>query len=389
MTQIKKRILFITPQPFFQWRGSPIRVGYNVRALAELGYEVDLLALPFGEDQVMEGVRLIRAPNVFRIRDMPIGPSFWKGVYDILLFFKAWKLIRRQRYDVLHCVEDAAAIGVPLAYLSKAALIFEKHSDPMSYRRNFLRNTILWVYSRVEAFSIRHADAVIGTGPALVEQAQAIASHKPVHHIFDIPSSLVEPSEERAQAVRKRLVQAPDEILVAYVGSFAVYQGIDLIFGAISRVAQRCPRVRFVIIGGTSGEIEERRRTLAGDGVDGRVTFLGKIPPDELPDTLAASDILLSPRIAGTNTPLKLLDYLKAGGAILATDNQANRLILDESTALFVRPDVDSFADGICRLAEDEALRNKLACKGRALIQSTYNFEEFKRRLGEVYAPLE
>ncbi len=389
MTQIKKRILFIAPQPFFQWRGSPIRVGYNVRALAELGYEVDLLALPFGEDQPIEGVRLIRAPNLFRIRDMPIGPSFWKGVYDVILFFHAWKLIRRQRYDVLHCVEDAAAIGVPLARLSNAALIFEKHSDPMSYRRNVLRNIILWFYSRLEVFSIRHADAVIGTGPALVEQAKAVASNKPVHHIFDIPSSLIEPSEQKAQAVRKQLVPAPDEILVAYVGSFAVYQGIELIFGAIPRVTRRCPRVRFVIIGGTSGEIEERRRALAAEGVDDRVTFLGKIPPDQLPHTLAASDILLSPRIAGANTPLKLLDYLKAGGAIVATDNQANRLILDESTALFVRPELDSFADGICRLAENAALRHQLACKGRALIQGTYNFNEFKRRLGEVYAPLE
>jgi hypothetical protein len=30
------RVLLIAPQPYFQWRGSPLRVRFNVQALAEL-----------------------------------------------------------------------------------------------------------------------------------------------------------------------------------------------------------------------------------------------------------------------------------------------------------------------------------------------------------------
>ena len=56
----KKRILFISPQPFFQWRGSPIRVKYNLQALSDLGYEVDLVTLPFGEDVQIDGVTIHR-----------------------------------------------------------------------------------------------------------------------------------------------------------------------------------------------------------------------------------------------------------------------------------------------------------------------------------------
>ena len=36
-----QKILFVSPQPFFQWRGSPIRVSFDVQALAELGFEVE------------------------------------------------------------------------------------------------------------------------------------------------------------------------------------------------------------------------------------------------------------------------------------------------------------------------------------------------------------
>ena len=94
-----------------------------------------------------------------------------------------------------------------------------------------------------------------------------------------------------------------------------------------------------MIVGGTEAEIAERKAQLREKGCEDRVSFVGKIPPDSLPCTLAACDILLSPRIQGLNTPLKLLDYLKVARSIAATDHPANRLVLDESTALFAAPE--------------------------------------------------
>ena len=71
-----RRILFLDPQPFFQCRGSPIRVAADVRTLAADGYQVDLLAMPVGEAvDLPASVRLLRVPNLFGIRSMAIGPS--------------------------------------------------------------------------------------------------------------------------------------------------------------------------------------------------------------------------------------------------------------------------------------------------------------------------
>lgn len=388
MAAERKRVLFISPQPYFQWRGSPIRVGFNMLALSELGYDVDLLTLPFGEERETPGVRTIRVSNIFGLNDIPIGPSIWKVPFDFKLFLRARKLIKEQPYDVIHAVEDAGFIAVPLARASKAKLVFEKHSDPKSYRKNWVRNLVMWAYGKVEAFSIRHADAVIGTGPGLVAQAKQFEPDKPCHHIFDIPSSLAEPESGRVQALRSQLRRKDDEVLIAYVGSFAVYQGIELLFSSIPEVVRAEPRARFLIIGGTADEIHERTEILRAARVDHAVSFLGKLPPDELPNYLAAADILLSSRIAGTNTPLKLLDYLKVGRCILATDNEANRQILDETSAYFVQPEVSSFAAGIVALVGDEGLRDRLASKGQELIRRTYNFGEFKRRMEIVYAGL-
>jgi glycosyltransferase involved in cell wall biosynthesis len=266
--------------------------------------------------------------------------------------------------------------------------VFEKHSDPSSYHRNPLRNFVMRLYAATERFTIRHADAAIGTGPGLVAQARAVQPRAAVHHIFDIPSSLVEADPARTAAVAARLRQAPDELLLIYVGSFAVYQGIDLLFEALPHVVRACPRARLVVIGGTPAEVAHRTAWLRARGLEAAVIWAGWVAPDELADYLAAADVLLSPRLGGVNTPLKLLDYLKAGRAIAATDTPANRLILDETTAELAPPEAAAFAAGIVRLLDDPARRAHLAAQGRELIRTRYNFAEFKRLLGECYAGL-
>lgn len=379
------KVLFISPQPFFEWRGSPIRVSFNLQALAELGYKVDLLTLPIGKKKEIPGVTIYRVPNFLGIKRLPIGPSLLKVLFDVLLILFGAGLAIKNRYDIVHGVEDAGAIGVLLSRLGRSRVIFEKHSDPFSYRAGYLHNLILSLYAKVEQWTVGHSDAVIGTGPGLVEQVRKMGTRTPVFHIFDIPSSLIEPSETVATDMAEKLKSSDEEILITFVGSFVVYQGIDLMFAAIPKVVRTNPKARFIIIGGTQEEIEEKRMILRKQGLDDSVTFLGKVPPDELPNYLAASDILLAPRISGVNTPLKILDYFKTGRAIVATDVEANRLILNSQNAILVGAKPSLFAAGICRLLDDAVLRKTLGKNGKQRHQDMYNFRVFKQRLAECY----
>ncbi len=381
-----KKILMISPQPFFQWRGSPIRVGFNLLALTKLGYEVDLLTLPVGEDLEIEGVRIVRVANPLGIKNVPIGPSIPKLFFDLLIVLKGFFLCLRNRYEVIHGIEEAGMIAVLLGKMFGAKVIFEKHSDPSSYRKGLVRNAIMGVYSMVERMAVRFADAVIGTGPGLVSQINSMGTGTRTFHIYDIPSSLSEPESHNVEQLKKRLQGSNNEILVTFVGSFAVYQGVELLFASIHHVIRICRRLRFIVIGGTDFEIEEKRELLIREGLENNVTFLGKIAPDLLPDYLAASDILLSPRVSGVNTPLKILDYMKVGRAIVATDVESNRLLLDETTAVLAAPEPEDFANAIATLAMDEEKRAALGEAGRHLYETRYNFKEYRLRLGNCYA---
>jgi glycosyltransferase involved in cell wall biosynthesis len=377
------RVLFISTQPFFEWRGSSIRVKFNVLALESMGYEVDLLAPPIGQDAPEIRSRVIRTWSIPGVKSLSIGPSLPKLIFDFFLLLKGIQLAISRRYDVVHGTEEGGSIAWLISRIIRARCVYEKHSDPASYKKKGLRNIIMSVYRQLEAFTARHSDAVIATGPGLADQAKRYAPNTPTYCISDIPSSLVESDSMQVGLIRDSLMQKDDSILVTYVGSFAEYQGIDLLFKTIPLVLDAAPSVRFVVIGGSTTEIESYSKQLGSYAK--RVVFAGRIDPDELPNWLSASDIVLAPRRAGINTPLKILDYFKAGTAIVATDTDANRLILDRDCAKLCEYTPTHFADEICGLVVDPVERGRLANNGRERYETTFNFRVFQNQLETVY----
>ena len=267
------------------------------------------------------------------MRDLAIGPGFWKVVYDLLLLGRAWRLASRHAYRVVHCVEDAGLIGLVLKWRRGCRLVFEKHSDPASYRGGRLRNLLMALYQRVETRVIREADAVVA-GPALMELTRRLADHGRLYTICSLPSTVRAADPERSLAIRRGLQRSAGDLLLMYIGSFAAYQGVELMFQAIPWVVRARPEARFVIIGGSAAEIARWRNWLESRQVGHAVRFIERIGTDDVADYLAAADVLLSPRLAGANPPLKHVDYLKAKRAIVATDTTANRFYLDPSVAV-------------------------------------------------------
>nr|NQU90553.1 glycosyltransferase [Bacteroidota bacterium] len=382
---IDKNILLIAPQPFFQWRGTPIRVNVNLQALTKLEYSVDLLTLPIGEKLEPEGVNIIRVANPFRIKQIPIGPSLYKFFFDFFILFKGFQLIRIKKYLIVHGVEDAGTIAVILSRFSDSKAIFEKHSDPVSHRKGFIKNVLLGVYAYVEKLTVKYAQAVICTGPGLTKQVKQMGNSTPVFNISDIPSSHKQPSDDQVMKVRHELQLRKDEVLISFVGSFTPYQGIDLLMDTIHEVLKSSPIARFVLIGGKADEINKWKEVFRQQGILKAINFTGMVAPDEVPIILSASDILISPRTSGANTPLKLLDYLKAGRPIVATNAEANRLILNDDMAIITDPNPVSMASAIISLINDPGRRTAMGKKGKELYETKYNFRIFVEQLRECY----
>lgn len=388
MTQ-KEKVLFISPQPFFEWRGSSIRVKFNVMALSEQGYDVSLLTLPIGEDVPGLDLKVIRAWNIFNSKKIAIGPSLLKLWFDLILFIQGALLVRKNKYTVLHGTEEAGFICFLLSKLCGAKYIYEKHSDIASYKKGgLIKRLVLGLYAKAEDLTIKHADLVICTGPGLSEQTKSTHPNQTIITIPDIPSSLVEAKSDDILSVRNQMLSHKDDVLVSYVGSFAEYQGVDVIFDAIPQVLAENKNIKFMIIGGSLEEIEAHKSKLSDLGIENYVHFINSIHPDELPAYLSASDILLAPRKSGINSPLKILDYFKAASAIVATNMEANKRLLNDDNAMLCDFNAADFAQEILTLANDEEKRNEIRLNAYKLYQTHYNFSTFKSSIDEAYGVL-
>ncbi len=382
---LEKKILIIAPQPFLQWRGTPLRVYFTLVSLAKLGYKIDLLTLPVGQDAQIEGVNVVRVANPLKIRNVKIGPSPSKVFFDVLIFFKGLQLVRKSKYSIIHGIEEAGIIALILASLKGSKVVYEKHSDPFSHKNGLLKNLFLYAYSMIEKMLVRKVDAIICTGIGLVGLVKQVKGANLVFHISDVPSSIVEPSAEDALKVRRKFPVTSDAVIITYVGSFAGYQGISLLIKTIPLVLKESHKARFLIVGGTPDEVHDLKNEPGLLEYADSLIFVGTVPPDEIPVLLKASDILLSLRQAGANTPLKLLDYLKSGKAVVATDVIANRLILNEKCAIFAKADPDSFASAIRNLADDPVKRQEMGVEARKHFTENYSFDRFMNEIGECY----
>jgi glycosyltransferase involved in cell wall biosynthesis len=105
-----------------------------------------------------------------------------------------------------------------------------------------------------------------------------------------------------------------------------------------------------------------------------------------MPAYVGLADILVSPRSSGTNTPLKIYSYLWSGKAIVATDLETHRQVLDETTALLVPPTAEAIADAVVALLRDPARRAAFGEAGRRVAEERYSYRVYLDKVREAYA---
>jgi glycosyltransferase involved in cell wall biosynthesis len=173
--------------------------------------------------------------------------------------------------------------------------------------------------------------------------------------------------------------------VVLYVGNLEAYQGIDLLIESFALVQEHPSRPQLVIVGGTPESIESYRAKATRLNCQQQVSFLGPRPVANLGDYLASADILVSPRVKGNNTPMKIYSYLHSGKALLATDLPTHRQVLDEEISMLAPCEPTGFASGLRRLLEEPNLRREIGVNAYNRAERLYTLSAFEAQLGALY----
>jgi glycosyltransferase involved in cell wall biosynthesis len=397
------RLLFLAPQPFFQERGTPIAVRLALQVIADKlkaltnedrpgASKIDLLTYHEGEHIEIPGVNLhrITVPQFFKRYLCKVGPgvSLKKIICDLFFLFSTFKLVwrnRKSQYEIIHAVEESVFIALLVKAFFKIPYIYDMDSSLA------MQVTEKWRWLAPFGFILRWFERLAVRGSTAVapvcDALNVIArNHGAKESVILRDISLLEPVESKQKiSLREELLLSSEAILVVYIGNLEHYQGIDLLLESFAAVENAKTNARIAIIGGSNEHINFYKEKSKKLQIDSLVHFLGPRPVTELGFYVNQADILVSPRIKGNNTPMKIYSYLHSGKAVLATRLPTHTQVLNDAVAMLANPSVSDFSRALLELVNNKNKREELGSQGMELAERCYTFNSFSKELCRLY----
>jgi glycosyltransferase involved in cell wall biosynthesis len=288
------------------------------------------------------------------------------------------RLLRSGRVDIVHAHKFGSNLwGAMLVPRSRLPVLLA-HEHSWSYE-----GTLRRIVDR--ELIARRAGRIVAVSPT--DRMRMIELERiPANKVVFIPNGIPDRPPGDGVRARNELGLAPSDAVVGTVCGLRPEKELGTAIRALATLAQQRPDLRFVIVGdGTERSHLERLAEELGV----QALFVGHRPNDEVPDLVAAMDVVVLPsRFEGM--PLALLEWMAAGKAIVASRVGGIPSIVEhEQEALLVPPrDHIAFAEAIARLLDDPFERRRLGEAARRRQRAEFRFQRSLDLLEALYERL-
>ena len=179
--------------------------------------------------------------------------------------------------------------------------------------------------------------------------------------------------------------------VIGFIGSFYRYEGLDLLINAFSQISTTMPDAMLLLVGG--GEVErELKDQVQRLNLTDKVIIPGRISHDRIPGVYALIDLMVYPRysmrLTELVTPLKPLEAMAMGKALIASDVGGHRELIrnNETGLLFPAGNKFALAESIDSLLKDHALRKKIEKQGLEWVKANHTWDKTTSVYTEIYA---
>lgn len=379
------RIAMVAACPMPARRGTPLRIERLAEALTGRGHQVELITYHVADGPQDLGFpvhRIFGRPFYWR---MPAGPSARKlFLYDPALAAKVVAVLARGGFDAIHAHHlEGLLVSLPARLRYGVPVLYDAHTmlalELPSYVPGFARPAVAGCGAWLDGFLPRRADYIAAVTPEIRERL--IERH-------GLPAARISVVMNGVETERFRVDDPPladGVVRIIYTGTLAPYQDLGLLLEAFALAFRRRPDLRLSLCASSSFEPwEARARALR---IRGAIDVL----PDafaELPRRLAAATIAVLPRTCCPGIPQKLLNYMAAGKAIVASAGSA-KILEDELTGLVVpNGNAQAFAEALLRLAGDAPLAARLGTRARQQVLERCSWDRAAEQLESIYGRL-
>ena len=237
------------------------------------------------------------------------------------------------------------------------------------------------------AEAIQTLDAVVTVSRAIGDAADAIARpRRPITVVPNGADAAVFMPRDPAEA-RRRLGIPAEGPVISYVGKLVPRKGVDTLIEAMGILAARAagaPRLVMAGIGGMREPLEQRAAQL---DVADRITWLGKVPHDDVGWVMSAGDVFVLPSLS-EGLPTVVCEAMACGLPVVATAVDGTPEIVDDpATGLLVQPhDAGGLAAALARMLDDPDMARAMGAEALRRSEAEYTWAANARRMEQVYA---
>jgi 1,2-diacylglycerol 3-alpha-glucosyltransferase len=387
-------IAMVAACPFPANYGSPASIREMSQTLSRLGHRVHVVTYPYGDELPVENVQLHRVPDWGWSKKVRVGPSLQKPLLDFLMVMELHKVVRRERIQVIHTHNyEGALVGLMVRWLTGIPLLYNAvntMSDELpgygfirpAFMARWLAAFLDWCVpifpDHITVVSKELGDWLRNKGIPDDKISLVPAGIHPA--MFDHPDS---------DKIRKRLEWTSNPVIL-YAGTLDAFQRIDYLLRAFSIVARSKPDSRLLIVNNLDQPfyLKHYQAMVRDMGISDRVHWTGQFPLAELPDYLASASVAVMPRPECPGHPVKLLNYMGAGKAIVSFAGSAKGLRNGHDALIIPDHDWEKMGRSILSLLEDPATADKLGENARQTVIRHFDWEILARKIELIYEEL-
>lgn len=283
----------------------------------------------------------------------------------------------------------ARRLGIPFVYEVRGLWEFTE----ASFKPGFENSERFASMRDLENLVAQNADRVFAITTQVKEEL--VARGADPENITVAPNSVDSelfvplPKDTNYAKSKKIRVDVP---VVGFAGSIVGYEGLDNLVDASAVLKDKGVAHQIVIAG--SGAAESRlQEQVCSLGLEGQVTFLGRLPQNEMPRLQSTFDIVACPRKSNLVTelvsPLKPLESFAAGKAALISNVAPNKDLAggkQERALLSDAGDVESLATQLEKLISDADLRADLGRTARLWAVTERSWTSLGEKILNSYA---
>jgi PEP-CTERM/exosortase A-associated glycosyltransferase len=242
----------------------------------------------------------------------------------------------------------------------------------------------------LETFVVRRADAIVGIARPMLQELEArgVASTRLFHVPNGVDVARFSPrSRDGGLAARLGTDGIPT---LGFIGTLFPWEGVAWLVRAAAELHRGGTRFKLLIVG-DGAEGSEVSQAIQATGSADYVSFLGRVPNDQIERYYSLMDVLVYPRrsvrITEMVTPLKPLEAMALGKAVLGSGVGGIRELIEpgETGMVFQPGNIEDFCRQAALLLQQPALRSALGEHARERIVGEKDWKVLARRYEGVY----